>query len=336
VERRGFLTWAAVGLVVVVGLLAIADAVRGLGDRVDPAGEPVAVTSVTTTSAADAVREPASAPADWEAGRLDGVLTFVDAEDCTLRSIDLATGRELPLDRFETACAGFWAPLVTQRLAFVEPFADGMTTRFVDLDDGADLGRFTGGGDIHWSLDGERAAWCTGQMPSRGLELEVPDEARPVQVCPVAYTEDGRMAEARFDRLIVGGETVARMPSPISFVQYASDGGFVVADFRGRIRRFGPRPLRLGHVPGWNGVQPVFSADLCRAVFPRVLGFTEVELGCDGGVTDLQLPGVAAAWSPDGQWLAVAVPGEIRFYAAAFPFPRISWPARALALAWRS
>ncbi len=135
----------------------------------------------------------------------------------------------------------------------------------------------------------------------------------------------------------MGDRIVARMPDPILYAQFGPEGAVATVDIRGRVYRFGNDPVRLGPVVGWNGLRPVFSLDLCLAAFPRLLGFTVIELGCDGEVVYHRVPGTSAAWSPDGHWLAIAVPGEIQFVPvrATEATPPLVWPARALALAWR-
>ncbi len=225
-------------------------------------------------------------------------------------------------------------------MAFVQPFEDGGAVRFVDLspEGGGELGSFTGTGDIHWSPDGERAAWCTARRsefrPS-GIEIGFPGEAQTVPLCPVAYTADGGLAYSQGNRLMVGGRAVARARTPIGTAEFAPDGSVVVVDFPGRIYRTGDPTIQADPVPGRTGQRPVFSPDLCLVVVPRVLGLTEIDL-CSGQTVYRELPGIAAAWSPDGLWLAVAVPGEIQFYPARSTLAsRFSLPMGALALAWR-
>jgi hypothetical protein len=339
VEGRGFLTWAAVGLVAIVALFALVDTLRDLGASTPEPARTAAET--TTTAASTTTTGPAprpEAPPGWQEGVLQGVLTFEDANDCTIRSIGLAGGRERPVPGFVTACTGFWAPPIGARLAFVSPPESSGTIRFVDLGSpNADLGTFIANGDVHWSADGQRAAWCADPRLDIGIELEnFGGEARQLPHCPIAYTTGGELAYAEGRHLIVGDRTVARMPSPIRFAQFGPGGALVLVDFRGLVRRFGADPVRAGPVGGWNGLQPVFSPDLCLAAFPRPLGFTLVELGCAGEVVYGRIPGTAAAWSPDSRWLAVAAEGEIRFYpAGSTGAPSLVWPAQALTLAWR-
>lgn len=337
-EKRSFLTWIAIGLVAVVALLALADALRDAGSSTRRVADTVA-TDLTATS--ENPEQPAGQAENWPVGRLAGVLTFVDADDCTIRSIELSTGAEQPIDRYETACGGFWAPRTGPRVAFVQPFEDGGAVRFVDLrPGGGELGRYIGAGDIHWSADGERATWCTARRSGfrpYGIEIEFPGDGQKIPVCPVAYTAEGALAYIQGNRLIVDGRTVVRARTPIGSADFAADGTVVAVDFLGRIYRAGERTVEAHPVPGWTRQPPAFSPDLCLAVFPRVLGLTEVEIGCRGQSAYRQLPGNAAAWSPDGLWLAVAAPGEIQFYPArSTEASKFSLPVGALALAWRA
>ncbi len=338
-ERRGFLTWAAIGLVGAVALLALGDALRDVGLSTS---SPAPTQAVATTTAASSTTTPrpepqADAPAGWRTGRLDGVLTFIDANDCTIRAIGLASGRERPLAPFETACGELWAPPVGSLMAFVQPFEDGGMMRIVNLDRGGDdLGTYVGSGDVHWSPDGQRAVWCTDRRLGRGVERQSSGKTRAIPVCPVGYTLDGELAHIAGRRLVVGGRTVARTRYPINSAYFGRGGAVVTVDVRGNVRRWGAGSFHTRSIAGWSGLPPTFSPDLCFALFPRTLGFTEVDLGCDGRVSFHRLPGTSAAWSPDGRWLAVAVPGAIWFYPAGSTEPSEHvWPARALALAWR-
>ena len=129
-ENRGLLTPAAAGLVLVIAALAIADSVRGC-ERTKTSAPPAATTTQGTSSTTeeDGPAPQEDAPANWPVGVLDGVLTFVDADGCRIRTIGLAGGRERPPTRFVTDCRGFWAPAVGTRLAFGE------------LPDGGQIGR---------------------------------------------------------------------------------------------------------------------------------------------------------------------------------------------------
>ena len=192
--RGDLLTRAAAGLVLLVGGLAVADSVRGCDTTSTEVRPKPATTQTTAPTTTDGPAPQPEAPTDWPQGALDGVLTFVGADDCRIRTIGLAGGRERPATRFVTDCRGFWAPKVGSRLAFGE-LPDGGFFRIADLGHPRrDFGNYPSKPQTQpvWSFDGQRIAWC--DSPRSGIEREILGGARILPFCPVAYTPQGNLA----------------------------------------------------------------------------------------------------------------------------------------------
>jgi hypothetical protein len=340
VGRSDLLTRAAAALVLLVGLLAVADSVRGC-DTIRTEVRPAPATTEATTSTTTAEDGPVpqtEAPLDWPQGALDGVLTFVSADDCRIRTIGLAGGRERPATRFVTDCRGFWAPRVGSRLAFGEVLGDGFF-RIADLGHPRrDFGAYPIGPQTLplWSPDGQRVAWC--DSPSTGIEREILGRGRILPFCPVAYTPSGRLAHVEDQRVVVGSRTVVRTTGQIDFAQFAADGSVVLVLDGVRIERYarGKPVISVQLPPAWTGEPPSASPSGCLAAVTTADGITVLPLGCEQ-TEALTFRGRAAAWSPSGDGLAVAEEGQIVFRRldedGGAP---ISWPASAVQLAWRS
>ena len=340
---RDFLTTAAVGLVLVVGGLAIADSLRGCNDsdrRVAP----------TTTQAATTVADPVEgrqldAPEGWPTGVLDGVLTFVDADSCQLRRIGLTPGRERPIQPFQTDCAGLWAPKVGARVAFTPRIPAGRSIRLADLGQSdRDYGVYPlldGSGAI-WSFDAQRAAWCDDL--ETGIERVILGEARNLSFCPLAYTPEGELAHARGNRLVAGPRTVLTASGPIAFAQFGTDGSALVRVGRTLERHAGDAPPVSVRLPDfWTGAEPIVSPDTClsavlldHGIFVFSLCGSKQRLGETDGFVAGFPDGYAATWSPDGQWLAIAEEEGIGivFHRLVGPDQALRWPADATQLAW--
>jgi hypothetical protein len=257
--------------------------------------------------------------------------------------VDLASGTILPIPPLRTTCAIVSAAR-GERVAFTlpSPKRDLMPYRFVDLNHAAvDLAGFQAlNGTVRWSPDGQKIAWCV--PGGRGRELEIGLAPRQLAACPVGYTHGGRLVFAHGHRLVAGGRTVAVASGRIVDASLAADGSLAAVLRDGRLMLF-PR--------GPNGrVAQGRTVDV-RPDPPRVLaaptGCAVAAVGPDFGVAVLPLrtcPGVrapdrfrghAAAWSPDGRWLAVAEDHEIVVHPVAVPGGAIRLRASAVDLAWK-
>ncbi len=333
---RDFLTTAAVGLVLVVGGLAIADSLRGCNDP-NPSVAP-ATTQAATTDTNPADGGPLDTPEGWPTGVLDGVLTFVDSDSCRLRRIGLTPGRERPIEPFQTDCAGLWAPKVGARVAFMPRIPDAGSIRLADLGQSdRDYGVYPllDGSDAIWSFDAQRVAWCDDL--ETGIERVILGEARNLGFCPLAYTPEGELARGRGNRLVVGTQTVLTASGPIAFAQFGTDGSALVRVERTLERYAGGAPPVSVRLPGsWTGSEPIVSPDTCLAAV--LLGNQIFVFSLCGSVQRLEFEfpdGYAATWSPDGQWLAIAEPDAIVFHRlVGGPDQALRWPADATQLAW--
>jgi len=328
---------------VLIGGFAVADAIRGRANGTEK-----------TTSGTDAVqtsptrppgpRPQAEAPANWPLGTLAGSLVFTDADDCRVRVIGLAGGRERPLARFAGNC-DLWAPPVGDRIAYgLGPSsADGFAPfRLANLDrPNADLGGYRAlFGVVLWSPDGQRVAWCGRRRT--GFDLELGGPARRLPACPVAYTSDSRIAYAVGNALLVEGERVLRADGGITFAVFLADGSIVIEVDGRRLEVYGPdgeRRTRIDLPRELQGSTPIVSPDGCAAMFrqerPPVGGVELIDLGCFRGIAPRSFQGRDAAWSPDGRWIAVGEPDVVVFYARIQGGPIATWPAQAAQLAWR-
>jgi hypothetical protein len=328
-----------VGAVVLVAGFAAADALRGRAEQ--------NVLTTTTEGQTGPTRLPApeppvEAPPDWPEGTLEGELVFTGVDGCRVRAIDLPSGRERVLASFSGTCE-LWAAPIGERVAYgLGPSsADGFVPFKL-----ADLGtpeRELGGyralfGVVLWSQDGERVAWCGRRRV--GFDLEVEGPARRLLRCPAAFTPDGRVAFALGNELIVEDEVVHRANGGITHVHYGTDGSLALMIDGDTLERWEgdrlagglPIPARL------QGRTPVLRFDNCGAAFPPLEEAGRIEvlsLGCLPDDEQASFFGRDAAWSPNGEWLAVAEAENISFTRIVGPDATVRWPAQAAELAWR-
>jgi hypothetical protein len=254
--------------------------------------------------------------------------------------IGLAGGRERPLARFAGNC-NLWAAPVSQRIAYgLGPASsDTMPFRFANLErPQVELGGYRAlFGVITWSHDGQRAAWCG--RSRAGFDLELGGPARRLPRCPAAYTPEGEIAYAVANRLIVEKQTVLRSRGGITFVSWGRDGSLaLVLDGRVLERRVGGTVTGAVDLGAAEGRLPILSPDNCAAAFRLQNGLGPLELvdvGCFRGARRPRLVGRDAAWSPDGEWLAVAGEGSIVFHRLVGTPRTLRYPVQAVELAWR-
>lgn len=313
------------GVLVLAGV-ALADAVRGGEDAVEPA----AATGSTET-----------ATVDDGSGRLAGVpapgsLVLLDDDGCTLRQIVVSGGQELPLPRIETGCELWAAPrggLVAYALE--GPWRAGAFRPFRLLDlshPDEPLGTYQTFNGVTWSADGQHAFWC--HDPGRGYDLPVRTAERPraLRGCPVGYAPGERPAFADGGRLLVGGEPVLEAPERIVRATFNRDDTVTLFLADGVIGRYrGGEPLGRVRAPATTG-PPALSADGCDLAFP--VAPASVVLGSVCAGVQGTFEGRAAAWSPDGEWLAVAEGEEIVLHHLAGTLAMARWPIGVRALAW--
>jgi hypothetical protein len=105
---------------------------------------------------------------------------------------------------------------------------------------------------------------------------------------------------------MLGSRTLLTAPGPIDWAQLGPDGSALVL-VDGTVERFvGARRMRtLPLTDRWTGGPPVGSPDTCFLAFPTEIGYRVEPMCVDGA--PLETPAAAVAWSPDGQWLAMAM-----------------------------
>jgi hypothetical protein len=319
--------------VLLVGGFAVADSLRGEGTPTRPEARE------TTTAAAT------TAPNDVQLGRrkfpplpgVGGSVVFTDAEGCAVREVALPGGDELPNVVRSSSCE-LWPAPVTAKIAvgIGASSRDAVPFRFVDL---AHPSRNLGGyralfGFIIWSPDGQRAAWCGASRT--GFDLELGRAARRLPHCPAAYTPLGEIAYALGERLVVEERTALRASGGITLARFGEDGSTAVVVEGRRIERYvdGDLAGELDLSGGLEGRVPAFSPDNCAALFRAGERVRLVDVGCSPH-RSRSFPGTAAAWSPDGEWVAVAERGTIAFYRLGEDEPVVRWPAGASQLFWR-
>jgi hypothetical protein len=338
-EGRGWFTTVAVGLVLAIGGLALVDSVRGCETTtttVTPAPATTQAEAPTTTSVDTGPKPQEDAPPDWPQGELDGVLTFVDSEDCRVRTIGLSSGRERPPSRFVTDCRGFWAPKVGSRIAFGDVLLEGFF-RIADLGHPRrDFGPYPIGASTApiWSADGGRIAWC--DSPDTGIEREILGQGTILDFCPVAYAPNGELAYAEDSNLVLDGRILLTTEGfSIEWAQLGSNRTALVLT-GGRVERYAGsrRTASVSLTERWTGGAPVGSPDTCYVAFPTDIGFRVEPLCIDGPF--LEAPVHAVSWSPDGRWLAMAAEGGLAFVRVGRSFSGFTtWPAKAVQLQWR-
>lgn len=351
---------ALVVAVLVVGGLAAADAVRNRGGDGESRPTPRETTTPVATSP-----EPVPLSTDETAPvPAGGRLIFTDAHDCRLREASLARDAERVLPAIETSC-GVWAPRAGGWVAFGAPEStDALAVlTFIDLArpeevlDGAGLF-----GSVVWSQDGERAAWCDSATSGWEQDFER-RQVEPLPFCPRAYLGGETLAWTRDRELLAGpGRVVATASGHIEQVATGADGSFALVLEGGRVERRDARGRAYGvRLPSDAlATTLVFSPDTCAAAAVGLKAVFVVDLGCFRGrgqvatvstdnCTDRHegptaecarypaprvFSGRAAAWSPDGRWLAVAELRAIAFHRVVGGYRAIRWPAAAADLAW--
>jgi WD40-like Beta Propeller Repeat len=350
-----------VGALVLLGGLAAADTFLG-GDSPSPKGaDSDRRTTTEDRSSTIPLRER------FPPVRTPGIVLFLDGERCRLRQAAASSGDELPLEPINTAC-DLWAPTRGVRIAYRVggSVAESVPFRFLDLNHTrVDLGGWRAlFGEIAWSPDGQRAAWC--ETTEVGFDYEVGSRDGPLVTrgCPREYTGEGVPVFLSGRRVLAGEppELLFAATGRVSLVHRGSDGSYAVLVDGKRIERY--EGSRLSHVrpvrPSVVGSRLEFSPDNCAVLANREGVVALVDLGCFRGadaVTTVSpdncvnrseatksecarypaphaFEGTAAAWSPNGEWIAVAQANALAFHRVVGRYRVIRWPAEPHAVAW--
>jgi len=334
-----------VAAVLLLAGFAAADALRGLGGG-GAAAPPTAPAG--SQSGESVTAPPVGRIRGFTLGRLPGRVVFT-GETCQIQELDLPTGTIFAFPRISGTCK-LWSPPSSERLAYSLPSAlrSVVAFRIVDLNHGnLDLGQFQARIDsVVWRPDGQRVAWCDARGKGRELEIgeTVPSE---LPRCPAGYTNSGKLVYVQGRELRVGDRLLLRARGGIDAMAFGDDGSVALAVDGRTIQVFRPTGGHLstaaefGLAPPLQGRLPVFSPDNCGALFrtpnsDQVERITVVDLGCLPGAGERSFPGHAAAWSPDGRWIAVAGRAAILFHAVDGGSDTIRFTTAATDLAWKS
>jgi hypothetical protein len=343
-----------VGAVVLLGGFALADALLGTDE--DP--PPQAVSGPVETAQTERHGRERFART-----RLPGSVVFLDGRDCRLRQVVASSGDELPLPRLTTGCE-VWAPTRGVRIAYrAGPLVgESVPFRFVDLNHPRrDLGGFRAlFGRIAWSEDGRRAAWC--ESRGRGFDYDVGRGYVRTRGCPLEYTADDEPLVADRERVLAGGRTVVEASGQVWAVHRGAGGSLAVLVEGDRVERYedGRRVATRRFRTSLGSARVTFSHDNCALLAVRGGVVALVDLGCfagRGAVTTVSpdncvdrenatksdcarypapraFEGTSAAWSPDGEWIAVAEAGAVAFHRVVGSYSVIRWSAEPRAVAW--
>ena len=326
---------ALVGAVVAIAGFAAADALRGDGD---PRARTGSARGATSTAG---IGEDAGGLTPIPA---KGSLVVAGGTNCLIRELRVATAAEMPAARIETACRISAAP-VDRFVAFERGAAFGVfeVAHLGDPSRRRRLEAFTRG-DFVWSPDGRRVAWCD-PFSRSGSEVVFPaGKIRQFSRCPLAYVSPSEPAFAHGRSLVVAGRRILTAGGRITAASFGRDGSVAVVaggrierwlDGRRRRVRELPRGLLAGREYGASAAAPLFSPDNCEALFELRSEVRLVEVGCYVGRDDRSFDGTAAAWSPEGDWIAIGGGDGVAFYHLLATDEVARWPIDAQDLAWR-
>jgi hypothetical protein len=305
---------AILGAVVLIGGLALLDALRGGEDELSGGGGPPPRTEPTETRANTG--QPISLP---------GRLVYTD-DRCQVLELKLASA-SVPRRVSRGEC-GLWGPAQSGRIAFGTSSLEGDSISFqvIDIDASAPLyGPFRAQFDsIVWRPDGSALAWCEG--PRLGRQLVLGSELQRLPQCPITYTQSGELAFISGRRLLLGrARRPGRLPAsaPITAASFGNDGSLALVVGREILRYSSigsPDPVARVPIRDRYAGAPLFAPDNCAVLLrsphtgqpPTV---TVIGLECGRPVNRRVIPANAAAWSPDSQWFAISeiVDGSIGF-----------------------
>jgi hypothetical protein len=352
-----------VGGILLLAGVAAADSLL----RDDSPGPTADAPSRTTTRAG---RDPILGRERFPPTRAPGSVVFLEGDACVVRQVVASSGDELPLEKIATGCA-LWAPPRGVRIAYQvgSGVGDWVHFRFLDLNHPqADLGASEALlGRIAWSSDGQRAAWCVRTDDgASGVDVEVGSREgfRRTSGCPREYTDDGEPVYVSGRRVFARDrrEPLFDAGGPVWLVHRGTDGSYgVFADGR-RLERYEDGRLRETRLvrPSVAGSTLSFAPDNCAVLANREGVVAVIDLGCFRGadaVTTVSpdncvdraeatksecarypapraFEGTAAAWSPDGEWIAVAEANALAFHRLVGRYAVVRWPAEPRAVAW--
>jgi len=330
------------GAVLLVAGLALADSLRSDKTRVEArptTTEPPSESTTTTAAEEDNLGEELFPIVNGAPGSI----VLAQTGSCAIREFDLPSGLEYTNVVGRSTCQ-LWAAPVTGKVAvgIGEPVGDAVPFRFLDLGrPSRDLGSSEAAfGFLIWSDDGQRAAWCNRRL--EGIDLELGGARRRLDGCPAAYTPEGEIAYARGDRLYVEDRPGPQASGAITGVHYGLIGESVAVLVEGqRIERYvgGRLTDALALPERFEGRLPTLSPDNCSAAFQAGDRIRVLDVGCSPPERLSRslpgFPGHTAAWSPNGEWLAVGGATNLTFYNLVSAEDPVAWPIGAAEMVWR-
>lgn len=350
-----------IGLVGALGVAALVDGIRR-----SEQGDVQAVAASETASEGDELRGP-DVPAP---GALSGSLVIAAPGECRLREIDLRTVAYRATGP-ETACEIWPSPSGEVAIAQTSRGETAGTREIslIRLGETPETERSLGAarGNVAWSADGARAAWCRGDGSSTVMTLSS-GQLETVSGCRPRFDPDGSVLTLPDEEFLgqlwrdgsveLDAADVARgfdtdVAGPVDIMEFdvAPDGllaltvskrapiGTLVALelWRGdELVASGPLPARAGRGDTRLGELLRFGPDgreLAIGFGGAPNGVTIIDLGT-GQLVLRAAEQRAFTWSPDGQWLAVAAGDEIRVYGAVRDVPVYVLPVETATLGW--
>jgi hypothetical protein len=358
-------TWALLLGIAAIAVAAVVDAVRSSGSG-------AATLTVDERGGPPAGDETLAGPDSPPPGALPGKLVVVAGEECRLRVIDLA-GPTLGPEGPPTDC-GLWSPASSDVAAVSQPWEPGTPSPFarvalVRLAEPPEPARKLGlaAGEVAWSADSTRVALCgtNGKTAIHDVGGEI---EREVDGCGPRFASDGSLltspTRAFGDHLLRDGEieldaadlmqgfdpsttgeldvlaydesadgllavSVLRLePLGSRAVLQLWQDGVMVAGVE-LPRRYGVGSKRFGEYVRFNPTGTVLA--LGPSATRNSMTFVDLRLRRTSLQLDYQR---AFAWSPDGQWLAVALDHEIAVYSQSSAEPVYRLPLEVSALGW--
>jgi hypothetical protein len=358
-------TWAVLLGVAAIAVAAVVDAIRS--DRTN-AASPTAETDPSTEPEADELAGPHAPPG----GALPGRLVVVTGEECRVQVVDLA-GPTLGAEGPPTDC-GLWLSPDGELAAVSRPWERGTPGPYAEialvrLGDPPEHVRDVGlaAGEVSWSPDGSRIALCGTRSRTVVRDVAGTTESE-IPGCEPRFVPDGSLltspARAFGDELLRDGQVElgpldllrgfdAAVTGDLDVLAYDETGDGLLAVSVVRLeplgsravlelwqdgelsaavelpRRFGVGSRRLGQYLRFSPTGDVLAVGPSAARDSMI--FVDLRLRRPSLELDYQR---AFAWSPDGQWLAVALEDEIVVYSTNSSEPVYRLPLAVSALGW--
>jgi hypothetical protein len=118
-------------------------------------------------------------------------------------------------------------------------------------------------------------------------------------------------------------------------IESGTDGSLGVVVEGRRIDRYEDgRLVGTASMPGDPVGVPALAPDNCALLTVRPGSVELIDVGCFRGSAPRTFPGVYAAWSPDGEWIAVAEGEAVVFHRVVGPEATVRWDVAVGQLAW--